>query len=159
MEKAFSFFGNYPGIDLKIKVVEYIAVPSTEGANCWQCNQHLEYPLYWLKWEEGTKFGCRKCVENTTTLEGHHFKYEKNSILLMGEWKKLAVKNVGSNIQPIHPKYIKYHHGYGCDGCHSGEKQIGKARYICQGCRMDPNPYHNGYRDFCEDCLEKTVKN
>ncbi len=103
-EKAHSFFGNYPGIDLKIKSVDYITVPSTKGARCWQCNQHLEYPFYWLKWEEGTKFGCRRCVEETTTLENHHFKYEKNSILLMGEWRKLAVKSVGTNVQPIHPK-------------------------------------------------------
>ncbi len=77
----------------------------------------------------------------------------------MGEWKKLAVKNLGRNNQPIHPKYLQNRKSYSCDGCGFGEKQIEKARYICQGCRMDPNNYWDGYCDFCEDCFEKAVKN
>ncbi len=40
-EKAYTFFDNYPEIDLKIKTVDYITVPSTEGVKCWQCNKHL----------------------------------------------------------------------------------------------------------------------
>ncbi len=69
---------------------------------------------------------------------------------MTGEWKKLAVKNLGNNIQPIHPKVIKYSQGYQCDGtnCH-GSNEIGTVRYICQGCRMFPPYVGGGYRDFC----------
>ncbi len=158
MEKTYYFFNNYPGIDLKINTVDYISIPNTDEAKCWQCNNQLEYPFYWLKWEEGTKFGCRKCVEEITTLEGHYFKYERNSILLMGKWKKLAVKNFGANTQPIHPKHINNYRFFSCDGCNKVASHIKKARYICLGCRMDPNPYTDGYIDFCEKCFTKAAR-
>ncbi len=96
-------------------------------------------------------------MEAVSTVEGHHYKYEKNSVLLMGEWKMLAVKNLGQNIQPIHSKHIHNRQSYSCDGCSFGSPNIGKARYICQGCRMDPNSEYD-YVDFCEDCLEKSIK-
>lgn len=107
LKKTQSFFGNNPNIQLVIETIKYINIPSIEEAKCWECDKALkQYPFYWLKWEEGTQFGCRLCVEAVSTLEGHHYKYEKNSVLLNGNWKILDPQKLGKNIQPIHPKHI-----------------------------------------------------
>ena len=63
LEKAKAYFGQFKGAKVKIKTVKYIDVPQEEKPQCWKCNESLTFPYYWLKWEEGTKFGCRKCVE------------------------------------------------------------------------------------------------
>jgi hypothetical protein len=55
------------GLTANIKIeedhIKIVEVPQVENPNCWECNTPLSYPYYWLKWEEGTKFGCRKCIE------------------------------------------------------------------------------------------------
>ena len=62
LDKAEKFFGKPKEIDLNINKVQYVQVPSTEGVKCWECASELKYPFYWLRWEEGNKFGCRKCI-------------------------------------------------------------------------------------------------
>lgn len=96
--------------------MNYITIPNTEGAKCWECTVPLEYPFYWLKWEEGAKFGCRKCIEAASDIEGHHYKYEKNAVLLTGKWEKLAEKNVGKNHQPPVAANTEPH-SFGCNSC------------------------------------------
>ena len=68
---------------MRVDVVNYVKVPNVAEAKCWKCDAKLEYPFYWLRWEEGLKFGCRKCVEAQSTVEGHKASYENNSILLV----------------------------------------------------------------------------
>jgi hypothetical protein len=77
-----------------------VEIPYPPSPKCWQCHTALEFPYYWLRWEEGTKFGCRKCVEAPSTQEGHHYAYEKNSVLLMEKWECVSLKQLGSNLQP-----------------------------------------------------------
>lgn len=124
---------------MKINEIDYVNVPHKENPQCWECSSPLTYPFYWLKWEEGEHFGCRKCVEKSSTVEGHHFGYEKNSVLLTGKWDRISVKLLGSNIQPEDISQNQSNHAFSCNGCGHGAK-FGQARYICLGCRVDPNP-------------------
>lgn len=43
-------------------------------------------------------------------------------------------------------------HSFGCNGCGGCPVNIGEARYICLGCRNDPN-YRGDYIDICEKCF------
>lgn len=56
-------------------------------------------------------------MEAPSVVEGRHYKYEKNSILLAGKWSKLAEKNIGGNIQPASPKDVEGPHSFMCNGC------------------------------------------
>lgn len=38
-----------------------------------------------------------------------------------------------------------------CNGCGAGAN--GEARYICMGCRREPNP--RDFVDFCYECVKK----
>ena len=128
---------------------EYRVIPNTEGAKCWACDSALEFPFYWLTWEDGDKFGCRKCVEEKATEEGHHYKYEKNSLLMLGPWKAVPVKGMGNNLQPKDVKNGSKH-GYVCNICKDGkDSEPGHGRYICMGCRADPN-LKGDFADVCE---------
>lgn len=84
---------------------------------CWDCKAELKFPYYWLKWEEGSKFGCRQCVEKQSTVAGHHFNYEKNSVLLPNKWKKIATKDFGLNLQPQDIAEFKEDHQFSCNSC------------------------------------------
>ena len=64
------------------------------------CAGNVRQSYYWLKWEYGNKFGCRQCVERPSTVVGHHFDYVMNSVLLPANWKRIAVKDLGMNLQP-----------------------------------------------------------
>jgi len=56
-------FDNHPGVTLKLNTVKYTPIPQVEHHECSLCQaKDLQYPFYWLKWEEGNKFGCRTCV-------------------------------------------------------------------------------------------------
>lgn len=126
-------------------------MPLQENPACWECKAALNFPFYWLKWEQGTHFGCRACVEKKSAQEGHQFGYEKNSVLLLGKWDKIALKGLGANILPVDVTQHQGGHMFGCNGCGSGSG-LGQARYICLGCRADPNP-KGDYVDLCEPCL------
>ena len=131
-------------------------MPLQENPACWECKAALNFPFYWLKWEQGTHFGCRACVEKKSAQEGHQFGYEKNSVLLLGKWDKIALKGLGANIQPVDVTQHQGGHMFGCNGCGSGSG-LGQARYICLGCRADPNP-KGDYVDLCEPCLESLAQ-
>ncbi len=75
-------------------------MPLSENPTCWECKAALTFPYYWLKWEHEPHFGCRKCVEKPSAEAGHHFNYEKNSVLLLGPTKEVDTKKLGSNCQP-----------------------------------------------------------
>lgn len=71
----------------------------------------------------------------------------------MGPWKAVPVKGMGKNIQPEDIKKVKDTHSYVCNICRgSNFKTVGMARYLCMGCRSDPN-YKGDYCDVCEQCL------
>ena len=121
LEKAKNFFKAPESLfELDVQKCEYRVIPSTEGAKCWACDSALEFPFYWLSWEDGDKFGCRKCVEAKGTEEGHHYKYEKNSLLMLGPWKAVPVKGMGKNLQPEDVKNGSKH-GYVCNICKDGK--------------------------------------
>lgn len=141
------------GAELKINYVKTVDVPHPENPTCWECHAALVFPYYWLRWEEGTHFGCVACVEKPSEQEGHHFKYEKNSVLLTGPWNKIPVKGLGDNIQPEDVTKQDGGHQFGCNGC-GGGSGLGQARYICLGCRADPN-FNGDYVDLCQDCKNK----
>lgn len=64
----------------------------------------------------------------------------------------MAEKNLGKNHQPPVAADTEPH-GFGCNSCGKGAYgDIGKARYICQGCRMAPN-LKGDYVDICETCM------
>jgi hypothetical protein len=132
-------------------------VPYQENPKCWKCESALNFPYYWLRWEEGNRFGCRTCVEAKSTQEGHHFAYEQNSILLMDKWDKIAVKNTGKNSQPADITKVTDSHGYCCNNCGGCSDKVGDARYICLGCRADPN-FSGDYDDICIPCMEKVFQ-
>jgi hypothetical protein len=144
-----------PGVELKVDAVKTVEVPYQEHPTCWECHSALVFPYYWLKWEEGNHFACRNCVEKPSTVPGHHWNYEKNSVLLTGKWERIPVKGFGNNLQPEKVEGVEGGHGFGCNGCGSGSP-LGKARYICLGCRAEPN-FRGDYVDLCEPCLEKVV--
>lgn len=92
-----------------------IPVPRCENRDCWKCGQRLEFPLYWLRWEEGDVLGCIKCVEEKSTKEGHHFAYEKNSILLLEQWDAIRMHRMGNNLSPKNIPAHTQKHTYYCN--------------------------------------------
>lgn len=133
-------------------------MPVEEKPVCWTCETPLTYPYYWLKWEEGTKFGCRKCVEAKSTKEGRHYAYENNSILLLDKSVSIGKKKVGSNLQPNDIGKVDSGNQFMCNICSYCPTNVGEARYICLGCNNDPN-LKGDHDDICEKCLETTVQN
>lgn len=141
-------FGASPSV--KVHEVKTVKVPYPEHPTCWECHAALQFPYYWLHWEEnGAKFGCVGCVEKKSEQPNHHFNYEKNSVLLVGKWDKIPVKGLGHNLQPESINAAQGH-GFGCNGC-GGCSGLGQARYICLGCRAEPN-FKGDYVDLCETC-------
>ncbi len=78
-------------------------------------------------------------------------------MLLTGLWAKIAVKDLGNNIQPESMDKIQFGHQFGCNGCGGCPENIGDARYVCLGCRSDPN-YRRDYVDICPECLANYLK-
>jgi len=64
--------------------------------------------------------------------------------------REVDLKRFGKNIQPKTDEECEGH-GFMCNGCRGGSG--GNARYICMGCRREPNP--RDYVDFCFDCVKK----
>jgi hypothetical protein len=120
ISKLKSEFETIPGVTLKITEVPFVTVPYQEHPVCWECKKDLALPYYWLKWEEGTHFACKACVEKPSTVPGHHFAYEKNSVFLNGKWEKIAVKGLGANLQPPKIEEQNSGHQFGCNGCGNG---------------------------------------
>jgi len=46
---------------------------------------------------------------------------------------------------------------FGCNGCGSGHHPVGHTRYVCLGCRSEPN-YKGDYVDLCENCVNKYIE-
>jgi len=57
---------NFEGVKASLTTEKAIKIPT--GTHCWECSSALTYPHYWLKWEEGDKFGCIKCVETPSKI-------------------------------------------------------------------------------------------
>ena len=74
--------------------------------------------MYWLRWEEDEEtFGCLSCVEEKSKIEGRHYAYENNSILLFGDWDKIYFKKTGHNLQ-LKGEINDYNvPRIGCGGC------------------------------------------
>lgn len=136
-----------------MNAVKTVEVPYQENPTCWECHGALVFPYYWLYWEQGTHFACVACVEKSSAQEGHHFNYEKNSVLLTGKWARIPLKGLGQNLQPEDVKTLEDGHQFGCNGC-GGGSGLGHARYICLGCRAEPN-FRGDYVDLCQPCREK----
>ncbi len=86
-----------------------------------------------------------------STVEGEHYKYKKNAVLLRDHWKKISLTSLGNNIQPEKDQELNPH-GFGCNGCQGCPEIVGEARYICLACRSDPN-YQGDYIDCCSKCM------
>lgn len=56
---------------------------------------------------------------------------------------------MGKNIQPDKPIENLDSHSFGCNGCGGGGFKVGEPRYVCLGCRSEPN-YRGDYVDLCE---------
>jgi hypothetical protein len=97
------FFKDIDPTEVQIEehLVKYTFVPDTNNASCVDCKAALAFPFYWCRWDESpNSFRCRTCVEKPSEEEGLHYGYSQNSVLLGGQWKKIALKGLGSNIQP-----------------------------------------------------------
>ncbi len=62
-----------------------------------------------------------------------------NSVLLTAKHKRIAVSGLGNNIQPKDNEEVTLPHQFSCDCCDVTPDKIGEVRYICLGCRSDPN--------------------
>ena len=71
---------------------------------------------------------------------------------MLGPWKAVPIKGLGKNLQPTDITNHKTPHNYYCNiAQQSKEKEeVGHARYICLGCRADPN-FKGDYVDVCEE--------
>lgn len=63
--------------------------------------------------------------------------------------RKVDVRRLGLNIQPTF-EYECMSNSFCCDGCGGGSNN--EARYICMGCRREPN--RRDYVDFCFECAQ-----
>lgn len=77
----------------------------------------------------------------------------ENGILMAAAGRIVDVKRCGRNIQPTNEEECSTHH-FGCNGCGGGAN--GEARYICMGCRREPN--NGDMVDFCYQCV-KNLRN
>lgn len=128
------------------KIVQSVEVPQVPDA-CSECKGELKYPLYWCQWSGAPgDFRCRKCVEKKESPKVYH--YKQNSILLVDAVKSVAKSNIGENIQPAKVEDVTVPNQFGCNGCGSCPQTIGEARYVCAGCRSEPN-YRGDYVDLC----------
>lgn len=76
--------------------------------------------------------------------------------MLLGPWKAVPIKGLGNNLQP-EPISSAKAHSYSCNICKESKySEVGPARYICMGCRADPN-FKGDFSDICEKCLEKLI--
>ena len=146
-------------MELEIKEVEYVEVPFSEQPVCWKCESQLKSPYYWLKWEEGTKYGCLNCVQSQEepNKEGKHYDYPNNSVLIRGKWSKVPKAGFGSNIQPEKGSDVTNPHYFGCNNCGECPGTIGEARYISLGCRAEPN-YAGDFVDMCQKCMNQLLE-
>ena len=75
----------------------------------------------------------------------------------MGEWQKISAKKLGQNIQPEDIATMEDGNQFICNCCRKCPQSVGDARYICLGCRPDPN-FFRDHDDVCSKCLELLIK-
>ena len=71
----------------------------------------------------------------------------------MGKWDKISAKKVGKNIQPEDLSKVEDPNQFLCNSCSKCPSTIGEARYVCLGCRPEPN-FKGDHDDLCVSCLE-----
>lgn len=76
-------------------------------------------------------------------------------MLLQGPTKEVDTKKLGSNFQPEKLEEVTDGHHFCCNCC-GQSSGLGKARFICIGCRPEPN-FKGDFVDICEGCLGGVV--
>lgn len=74
---------------------------------------------------------------------------KENGALVLGD-RVVDVKRFGKNIQPKTEEECA-ENGFMCNGCRGSSG--GNARWVCMGCRREPNP--RDFVDFCGECVKK----
>ena len=64
---------------------------------------------------------------------------------------------MGSNIQPQDISKVSSPNEFGCNCCGRCPSEIGQARYLCLGCRADPN-FYGDHVDVCDKCMQLVIK-
>jgi hypothetical protein len=138
--------------NIEKNLVKFEVPPKPDNTECSDCKSKVEYPFYWCKWDPTpNSVRCRQCVEKKPTEEGKHYSYLHNSVLLTGPWERIPVKGFGTDIQPESVEKVEGPHSFCCNSCGMGSLGVGEARYICLGCRHDPN-YRGDFVDLCQKC-------
>lgn len=128
--------------------IETVELP--EGKNCADCGVALVLPYYYFHVSKVHK--CVTCAEKQDkTVEDKLKRYPVNehSVLIISD-RTVDVKRLGKNIQPKTSEQCA-EGSFMCNGCGNGAND--EARYICMGCRREPNP--RDLVDFCFECMKK----
>ena len=75
----------------------------------------------------------------------------------MDKIEKLPIKKMGENIQPSDISKVEEANQFGCNCCGKCPQNIGEARYLCLGCRADPN-FYGDHVDVCDKCMELVIQ-
>lgn len=119
------------------------------GVVCCTCGKHLELPYYWYFTSKLHR--CVDCAElqnKPETSRLNKYPVLENAVLVIQE-RNIDVKRLGTNIQP-HIEAECKDHSFECNGC--SKDSAGEARYICMGCRREPN--RRDFVDFCFECAK-----
>lgn len=119
------------------------------GDKCASCQKQLVLPYYW--YFTSKQHRCADCAELKSTEETRklmRYSLLENAVLIIKDMN-IDVKRLGSNIQPQTDEDCK-DHSFECNGC--SKDSAGEARYICMGCRREPN--RRDFVDFCFQCAK-----
>jgi hypothetical protein len=102
---------------------------------------------------------CLECTEaedsnNREKMKRFHF--NENAVLIFAPNTNVDLKRLGINRQvKKESDWINTSGAFRCDSCREGGN--GYIRYICMGCKREPNP--SDYVDFCTKCAKKLTGN
>lgn len=137
--------------ELYEQIVKTFEVPL--GTSCSSCNKQLNrLPYYYCIGSKTHR--CIECTEKqdeTATNRLKRYAINENSILLIAD-RVVDQVRLGRNIQPTTQQECKQH-SFVCNGC--AEQITNHPRYICLGCRRQPNFFHSQPVDFCQKCARK----
>jgi hypothetical protein len=128
-----------------------------EGKECAECNETLSFPYYYFPWSKVHR--CLECTEaedsnNREKMKRFHF--NENAVLIFAPNINVDLKRLGINRQAkAESDWMNTRGVFRCDSCR--ESGNGKIRYICMGCKREPNP--SQYVDFCYKCAKKLTGN
>lgn len=130
---------------------EYISTMDVPlGESCQACTKPLALPYYW--YFQSKHHRCVDCAELQDKEEPDKLKRYpllENAVLVIHD-RNIDVKRLGLNLQPTTEDQCK-EHSFECNGC--SKDSAGEARYICMGCRREPN--RRDFVDFCFQCAKR----